>query len=198
MISFAPHSAPLVIAEVRQPGLAEYLQQNLPSSAGLHFSIGNNIFRASPDAAQLGRTASGQFMNSAFYARIAKAYVAGAGYLLAVNLEQTAPKTVMDKVGSNAQYLVVERRGSSGATETRASLFFAGVRQGVASWLGTPGPMGSLDFVSPDASLAASFVMKNPRAVIEEAIAMATQGDSRFPSELSAFESQTGVNVLDE
>ncbi len=198
VISFAPHSAPLVIAEVRQPGLAEYLQQNLPSSAGLHFSIGNNIFRASPDAAQLGRTASGQFMNSAFYARIAKAYVAGAGYLLAVNLEQTAPKTVMDKVGSNAQYLVVERRGSSGATETRASLFFAGVRQGVASWLGTPGPMGSLDFVSPDASLAASFVMKNPRAVIEEAIAMATQGDSRFPSELSAFESQTGVNVRDD
>ncbi len=198
VISFAPHSAPLVIAEVRQPGLAEYLQQNLPVSTGLHFSIDNNIFRASPDPAQLGRTASGQFMNSAFYARIAKSYAAGAGYLLAVNLEQTEPKTVMDKVGTNAQYLVVERRGSSGATETRASVSFAGGRQGVASWLGTPGPMGSLDFVSPDASLAASFIMKTPRAVLEEAIALATRNDSRFPAELSTFESQTGINVLDD
>jgi hypothetical protein len=198
VISFAPHSAPLVIAEVRQSGLAEYLQQNLPASAGLHFSIDNNIFRASPDPAQLGRTTSGQFMNSTFYTRIAKSYTVGAGYLLAVNLEQTAPKTVMDKVGTNAQYLVVERRGSSGATETRASVSFAGGRQGVASWLGTPGPMGSLDFVSPDASLAASFVMKTPRAVLEEAIALATRNDSRFPAELSAFESQTGINVLDD
>ncbi len=198
VISFAPHSAPLVIAEVRQPGLAEYLQQNLPASAGLHFSIDNNIFRASPDPAQLGRTASGQFMNSAFYARIAKSYAAGAGYLLAINLEQTEPKTVMDKVGTNAQYLVVERRGSSNATETRASVSFAGSRQGVAAWLGAPGPMGSLDFVSPDASLAASFVMKTPRAVLEEAIALITPNDLRFPGELSAFESQTGLNVADD
>ena len=104
----------------------------------------------------------------------------------------------MNKVGSNVQYLVLERRGSAGATETRASLSFDGARQGVASWLGTPGPMGSLNFVSPDASLAASFVMKSPRAVMEEAIGLATQRDSRFPSELSAFEAETGVSVLDD
>jgi hypothetical protein len=198
VLSLSPHAAPLLLAEVRQAGLAEYLEQNLPPSAGLHFSLNNNIFLASPDPAQLTRAGSGQFTNSAFYTRIAKSYAVGAGYLLAVDLEQIAPKTVMNKVGSNPQYLVVERRGSPGATETRASLSFAGARQGVASWLAAPGPMGSLDFVSPDASLAASFVMKNPRAVIEEAIALATQSDSRFPSELSAFETQAGVSVLDD
>jgi hypothetical protein len=198
VLSLPPHGAPLLLAEVRQAGLAEYVQQNLPSSAGLHISLANNILLASPDPARLTGAGSGQFTSSAFYARIAKSYSAGAGYLLAVDLEQIAPKTVLNKVGSNVQYLVLERRGSAGASETRASLSFDGARQGIASWLGTPGPMGSLNFVSPDASLAASFVMKSPRAVMEEAIALATQGDARFPSELSAFEAQAGVSVVDD
>jgi len=198
VLSFPPHGAPLLLAEVRQAGLAEYVQQNFPPSAGLHISLANNILLASPDPVRLTRAGSGQFLNSAFYTRIAKSYSAGAGYLLAVDLEQIAPKNVVNKVGSNVQYLVLERRGSAGANETRASLSFDGVRQGIASWLGTPGPMGSLNFVSPDASLAASFVMKNPRAVMEEAITLATQGNSRVPSELSAFEAEAGVSVLDD
>lgn len=198
VISLPPHGAPLLLAEVRQAGLAEYVRQNFPSSAGLHISIANNILLASPDPARLTRAGSGQFTNSTFYARIAKSYSAGAGYLLAVDLEQIAPKNVVNKVGSNVQYLVLERRGSAGASDTRASLSFDGARQGIASWLGTPGPMGSLNFVSPDASLAASFVMKSPRAVMEEAIALASQRDSCFPGELSAFEAEAGVSVLDD
>jgi hypothetical protein len=198
VVSLPPHGAPLLLAEVRQAGLAEYVQQNLPPAAGLHISLANNILLASPDPARLARAGLGQFTNSAFYTRIAQSYSAGAGYLLAVDLEQIAPKNVVNKVASNVQYLVLERRGSAGGSDTRAALSFEGARQGIASWLGTPGPMGSLNFVSPDASLAASFVMKSPRAVIEEAIALATQRDSRVPSELSAFEAEAGVSVLDD
>jgi ferric-dicitrate binding protein FerR (iron transport regulator) len=198
VVSLPPHGAPLLLAEVHQAGLAEYVQQNLPPSAGLHISVTNNILLASPDPARITRAGSGQFTNSAFYARIAKSYSAGAGYLLAIDLEQIAPKNVVNRVSSNVQYLVLERRGSAGGSDTRASLSFDGARQGIASWLGTPGPMGSLNFVSPDASLAASFVMKSPRAVMEEAIGLATQRDSRFPGELSAFEAEAGVSVLDD
>jgi len=196
VVSAPGHGAPLLLAEVRQAGLAEYLQQNLPPSAGLHYSLANNILRASPDAARLA--SAGQFTSSAFYARIAKSYSAGAGYLLAVDLEQIAAKNVVKQVGSNVQYLVLERRGSAGGSDTRASLSFDGARQGIASWLGAPGPMGSLEFISADASLAASFVMKSPRAVMEEVIALASQRDSRVASELSEFEAKAGISLVED
>jgi hypothetical protein len=230
--SYGPthRNEPLVLAGIRQSGLAEYLQQNLPatglqvitdasaipatSSGKVLVLLSNNVLAASTDAVQLQAAAkliqsSGQnaaalpFTAMPFYGRIAKSYSAGAGYLLAVDLEQMMPKSVsstkeMPPGLNNVQYLVLERRAGTGATETRASLSFAGARQGLASWLGAPGPMGSLDFVSPDATVASSFVMKNPRSVLEELITASTQADGRAADELAKFESVAGVNILDD
>ncbi|MGH9693212.1 MAG: FecR domain-containing protein, partial [Bryobacteraceae bacterium] len=39
VVSLPPHGAPLLLAEIKQAGLAEYVQQNFPSSAGLHISL---------------------------------------------------------------------------------------------------------------------------------------------------------------
>ena len=217
---------PLVLAGIRQAGLAEYLQQNLPaaglqvisdasaipatSSDKLLVLLSNNVLAASTDVVQLQAAAkliqnavAQPFSATPFYARIAKSYSAGVGYLLAVDLEQMMPKSVsstkeMPPGLNNAQYLVLERRTGTGATETRASLSFEGVRQGVASWLGAPGPMGSLDFVSPEATVAGSFVMKNPRSVLQELIDASTQAGGRMPDELVKFESAAGVSVLDD
>ncbi|HEY1950783.1 MAG TPA: zf-HC2 domain-containing protein [Bryobacteraceae bacterium] len=230
--SYGPthRDAPLVLAGIRQSGLAEYLQQNLPatglqvitdasaipatSSGKVLVLLSNSVLAASTDPVQLqaaakliqssGQNAAAQpFTATPFYGRIAKSYSAGAGYLLAVDLEQMRPKSVsstkeMPPGLNNVQYLVLERRGGTGATETRASLSFAGARQGLASWLGAPGPMGSLDFVSPDATVASSFVMKNPRSVLQELITASTQADGRAADELAKFESVAGVSVLDD
>jgi hypothetical protein len=221
---------PLVLAGIRQSGLAEYLQKNLPatglqvitdasaipatSSDKLLVLLSNNVLAASTDALQLqaaakliqnaGANAAAQpFTATPFYARIAKSYSAGAGYLLAVDLEQMMPKSVsstkeMPAGLNNVQYLVLERRTGAGATETRAALSFEGGRQGVASWLGAPGPMGSLDFVSPEATIASSFVMKSPRSVLQELIGASTQADGRVSDELAKFEAVAGVSVLDD
>jgi Putative zinc-finger/FecR protein len=230
--SYGPthRDAPLVLAGIRQSGLAEYLHQNL-SASGLQVItdasaipatssdkvlvlLSNNVLAASTDPVQLQAAAkliqsSGQnvaaqpFTATPFYGRIAKSYSAGAGYLLAVDLEQMMPKSVsstkeMPPGLNNVQYLVLERRDGSGATETRASLSFEGGRQGLASWLGAPGPMGSLDFVSPDATVASAFVMKNPRSVLQELITASTQANGRASDELAKFESVAGVSVLDD
>jgi len=32
----------------------------------------------------------------------------------------------------------------------------------MASWLAAPGPMGALEFISPDANVVAAFVVKEP------------------------------------
>ena len=52
-------------------------------------------------------------------------------------------------------------------------LNFDGERHGLASWLGAPGPMGGLGFVSPQAQFAASVITKNPQQMIDELFAMA-------------------------
>jgi hypothetical protein len=70
-------------------------------------------------------------------------------------------------------------------------LSFAGARHGMASWLAAPGPMGTLDFVSPEATFASSFVIKNPGTLLAELIGLA--GPSPLVSE---FQQQTGVNLL--
>jgi FecR protein/Putative zinc-finger len=227
--STGPHQygKPIFLAELSQPGLAEYLQQNVPASAGLRIinsasgipagangqlfvDLENNVVAASPDIAALqgvetaiSTGSASVFVQTPIFSRISKSYAAGAGYLMAADMEQINPKSVTTATGplaglNNVQYLVLERRGVAGGTETRASLSFAGNRQGIASWLGSPGPIGSASFVSPDASFAAAFVMKSPSAVASELVTFASQGNPEFLAQLNGFQSQTGVSLIDD
>jgi hypothetical protein len=221
------YGKPVFLAEVRQPGLADYLQQNVPAAVGLQMVAGgsgtapgaggqlfvdleNNTVVASTDFTALQGVEAGiragaatPFAQTPFFSRIAQSYTLGAGYLLAADMEQIGAKSVATPKGqlaglSNVQYLVLERRGTGGDTETRASLSFAGDRTGIASWLGTPGPIGSVNFVSPDARFAVAFIMKNPRAIANELITYLSQGNPGFQAQVTSFESQTGVSLLDD
>jgi hypothetical protein len=58
--------------------------------------------------------------------------------------------------------------------------------------------MGSLEFVSPDASMVTSAVIKNPRSIMEEIFKMAGSGDAEFSQHLADFEAKSGVNVLND
>ena len=94
---------------------------------------------------------------------------------------------------NGVSYLVVERKEVSGQTKNTATLGFDGNRRGMSAWLAAPGPMSTLDFISPDASLAASFVIKNPGAMLGELIA---QSGPELAEKLDLIHNQTGVNVL--
>ncbi len=219
-------SAPVFLAAIREPGLREYLLQNVNAGVGLQLldgsrpiasashalfvSLDNNVIVASPDARALrgivtavAGTAPGRFTTTPFYRQILESYRSGAGYLLVVDMEQIISRSVHTRQElppgmSNARYLVLEKKDVAGKSEMRATLSFAGAREGIASWLGAPGPMGSLDFVSPDASFAASTVMKNPRAVVQELIAYASRTDSNFAGHLSEMQTAFGVNLVDD
>jgi hypothetical protein len=58
--------------------------------------------------------------------------------------------------------------------------------------------MGSMEFVSPNASMVTSAVIKNPRSIMEEVFKMIGSGDANFTQHLAEFESKTGVNVLND
>ena len=99
---------------------------------------------------------------------------------------------------ADVRYLTMEHREVGGKSESHADLMFASERQGVASWLAAPASMGSLEFVSPEASMVTSAVIKNPRSIMEEVFKMVGSGDADFQQHMAEFESKTGVNVLND
>ena len=58
--------------------------------------------------------------------------------------------------------------------------------------------MGSLEFVSPEASMVTSAVIKNPRSILEELFQAIGAGDQDFSQHMAEFESKSGVRVLDD
>jgi hypothetical protein len=120
-------------------------------------------------------------------------------------MEQIIVNNVHDNGGdhlppgfNDVRYLTMEHREVGGKADNQAALTFASDRQGVASWLAAPASMGSLEFVSPDASMATSVVIKNPKSILEELFQAIGASDADFAEHLSEFESKTGVNVLDD
>jgi FecR-like protein/uncharacterized protein DUF3352/putative zinc finger protein len=175
--------------------------------------VSNDLLIASPDLAELQHAATraqqastSQFAETPFYRQIVRSYEQGAEWLFCADMEQIVAQNV--QAGSNShglppgmsdvRYLTMEHREVGGKSESHADLMFAKERQGVASWLAAPASMGSLDFVSPDASMVTSAVIKNPRSIMEEVFKMIGSGDADFTQRLAEFETKTGVNVLND
>jgi len=173
----------------------------------------NDLMIASEDLAQLqlaaGRSkqnVQSEFAGTPFYQQIANAYQQGIEWLFCADMEQIVQPNVQASSSSHelppgigdVKYLMMGYRDLGGKSESHADLTFASERQGVASWLGSPASMGSLEFVSPDASMVTSAVIKNPRSIMEEMFKMAGSGDLGFSEHLAEFEAKSGVNVLND
>jgi hypothetical protein len=152
----------------------------------------NNIATLALMNAQLNAGTSG-FASNGFGQQISAAYGRGAGIILAADLHQMignqtkqmhATKRVnqmVEKSGiENVSYLIAEHREVNGQPENRVDLQFSGARQGVVSWLAAPAPIGSLNFVTPNAAIAVAALSKDPKAIADDLIAMAVpSGDSQ-------------------
>jgi hypothetical protein len=172
--------------------------------------VNNSMLVASPDAAELQRTVArlqqaipSHFTETPLYQQVVHSYQQGAGWLFCADMEQIVASHVQDESKlpaglGDVRYLMMERREVAGKTENRAALTFASERRGMASWLAAPASMGGLEFISPNASMVSSMVIKNPRTIMEDLFQIIGAGDSHFPDELSKFESKTGVSVLDD
>jgi ferric-dicitrate binding protein FerR (iron transport regulator) len=217
------YAAPVVLARVKQGGLDTFLRtqtalQSIPNpwaarpAAGrpLLIYVSNDLLIASPDLAELQKAATrvkegeaSSFTGTRFYEQIARSYQQGAEWLFCADMEQIVAQHV--EAGSqlppgigDVRYLTMEHREVGGKTESHADLMFASERQGVASWLAAPASMGSLEFISPDASMVTAAVIKNPRTIMEEMFKMIGSGDADFTQHLADFEAKTGVSVLND
>ena len=158
--------------------------------------------------AQLDAGASG-FAAGTFGQQIAAAYTRGAGVILAADLHQMMAnrpnlqhaghsEAVLDNSGmEDVQYLIAEHRESNGEPENHLNLQFSGTRQRVASWLAAPAPMGSLDFVTPNAALAIAVLSKDPKAIADDILAMAVSDDAQ-KNDMAETQAKLGINFRDD
>jgi hypothetical protein len=154
---------PLMVAEEKKAGLKEYLVQQADGRLPVT-EQGNLVI--------MGAGAGSGFESTEFGKRVAQSYASGAGWLFAADMEQILTARVKDSKNmtgiDDLRYLIVERKQNLGRTENSAAVSFKGARSGIASWIAAPAPMGTLDFISPDATFAASFVVNNPAALLAQ------------------------------
>ncbi len=168
----------------------------------------DGLMVASPSAEEIRKVAAGGnggFKSSTFYSRIAQDYRDGAGWLFAADLgtlvragqadESSESRQTAEKMGIlDVEHFIIDRREIEGRAETRAALTFTQARRGVAAWVAAPAPMGSLSFFSPDANLAAAFVVKSPVTILDELLAM----NPEFARELAEAQTQHGFDIRND
>src|SRR5215475_2571943 len=150
------------------------------------------------------------FASTPFYAQIANLYRDGAGLVIAADLDrivmQSLRKEKDEKDAVAAQqlgvtdlrYFIVEVKEKDGRPYNRAVVSFRENQRGVTSWLAQPGPMGALDFISPDASLVAAFVVKEPTALVDDLLETLKKADEKGWKDLQRFQAEQGIDLRND
>jgi FecR-like protein/putative zinc finger protein len=165
-----------------------------PARDELFVLLRDDLIAVAPQPGVLGRLArhlrdGGPGLDqTAFGRRIGSAYAEGAGLLFAANLEgvvRQMARPASSRRGrepasllgiDDVRQVIVERKEVGGTTVSHVDIGFGGPRHGIASWLGSPAPMGALDFVSTQASLAGAFVVKSPALLLDDLLAFQGTG----------------------
>lgn len=187
----------------------------------LYIWIQENLMAASPKLQQLqgigtalstGNVTS--FTATPFRNRIAQVYQEGAGLVIAANLEKVVAATKAERSkNANAdkheaalnqlgvlsvKYFVLDQKDTNGKTHTQASLSFNDANRGIPSWLAAPGPMGSLDYISPDANVVAGFVVKNPVTLVDDLLNALATVSPDLRKNLDSLQSKHGLDIRND
>src|SRR5215213_4348487 len=187
----------------------------------LYIWIQQNLLVASPKLQQLqsvgaalAHGSTSNFTANPFRNRIAEIYHEGAGLVVAANLEEAVvatkaerskgpnadkQETALNKLGIlSVKYFVLDQKDTNGKTHTQASLSFNEANRGIPSWLATPGPMGSLEYISPDANVVAGFVVKNPVTLVDDLLGALDTVSPDLRKNLEKLQSDHGLNLRDD
>jgi hypothetical protein len=99
---------------------------------------------------------------------------------------------------TDLRYFIVEIKEKDGKPYNRAVVSFRENQRGITSWLAAPGPMGALEFISPEASLVAAFVVKEPTALVDDLFETLKKADSKAWEELQKFQAEHGVDLRND
>jgi ferric-dicitrate binding protein FerR (iron transport regulator) len=214
----------VAIADVHRPGLREFLEterqktgeskvQIVEGNDAVHarqpeemlVSIRNDrvVFGVDEALVNGASAGAGGFASTPFGQRISQAFREGTGVILGLDVHSLIEahadpgnQTIISRLGADSvRYLIAEQKSFRGSTQHTAVLNFDGERHGLASWLGAPGPMGGLGFVSPQAQFAASVITKNPQQMIDELFAFAQSKGPEGIAKLEEIQRLAGVDI---
>jgi hypothetical protein len=140
-------------------------------------------------AVSRGITTGGGFAGSALYEQLAQRYDEGIEMVAGVDV-----KSLIDLAGeetSAADAAVFE-------WQMAADLRFGAPRRGMVAWLSAPAPMGSLEFVSADATAASALLFKDPLEMVDEILAVLETMGPEAMQGLSEMESQLGLGLRED
>ncbi|HMJ25132.1 MAG TPA: FecR domain-containing protein [Pyrinomonadaceae bacterium] len=191
--------------------------QPLTDKAGnkpIYLWIAGDILVASPNLAQLqavaNRAQANGFTTTPFHDRIASVYSEGAGLVIAADLETIIAHTrgvrrlavgakheeALSELGVfNMKSFVLDQKDSEGKTNTRAVLSYTETNHGVTSWLAQPAPMGSLEYISPDANVVGGFVVKNPTALVDDLLGVLNRVSPDLNKKLTDLQNDHGLDL---
>src|SRR5687768_3953586 len=95
----------------------------------------------------------------------------------------------------SVKYFVLNQKDSNGKTNTEASLSFSETQRGIPAWLAAPGPMGSLEYISPDANVVAGFVVKDPASMVDDLLGVLETVSPDLRKTLDQQASARGLNI---
>lgn len=227
----------LIVAEVRKPGLKEYLRVMLKDLAGkskpaarvfdpAELAAAKNvlpeepIILVRPDLVILGenlatlRSFNSQldqknkdFASTEFGRRLVQGYEGGVTIMAAADLRRilkipsskTKNEDTLQRTGfADMKYAVWTHTSIGKQGSSQIELSFTGPRRAIASWLAAPGPMGSLDFVSPKAVVALSLLLKNPAAIFDDIKDLTTASNPNGMASIRQMEEGLNVSLRDD
>ena len=199
--------------------VAVLVDDPLTASAGtaeVFMWVDGKLFAASGNLSELQRLAhrvddpaSRSFMGSRLYNQLAETYAGGVSWLLGADLTAAIAEgtgeisekdaAMMDRLGMlDASTMVIERHRDGEWYATNAEVRFSNERRGIVAWLADPAPMGSLEFVSPGAYVAASAVTKDGIEMFDDLLEMASNIDETTLAQLELFQQVVGIDLRED
>jgi hypothetical protein len=197
---------------VEDPKTAQPATTATKAGEQIYVWIAGDVLVASPKLDRLQTVAKGasSFNATPFHDRIAGVYREGAGLVVAADLERVIAHTrgvrrlavgdkheqALSELGVfNMKSFVLDQKEAGGKTNTRAVLSYTEANHGVTSWLAQPAPMGSLEYISPDANLVAGFVVKDPTALVDDLLGVLNQVSPDLNKKLAELQTDHGLDL---
>jgi hypothetical protein len=95
----------------------------------------------------------------------------------------------------NLKYFVLDQTILEGKTHTQATVSFNEAERGIPSWLADPGPMGSLEYISPDANVVAGFVVRDPVKLVDDLLGVLETVSPDLRKNLDKQQADRGVDI---